>query len=201
MTGFHQLKQQIPKTGQNHMNNNETIVQETSHKGIELCNCPQCKGNAGTARVCFNSRRLASRAAENALVKTVGLFLLLACFFLQGQATADVTLPVVSPAEPGQNDKVSVGYLTVFSSTEEAQWGEGPYYYVHTGYRIYDSTGKAVKWITNHDSSTDEAPEKVELAPGKYTIWAQSDKDGYVKVPVVIKLARTTSVHLENGNA
>jgi hypothetical protein len=185
------------KTGQNHMNDTDVIVSITDRNAINRCNCPKCKGCAGTARVCFNSRKLASRTAENALAKAVGLLLLLACFFLQGQATAGVTLPVVSPTDPGQNDKVSVGYLTVFSSTEEAQWGEGPYYYVHTGYRIYDSTGKAVKWIANHDSSTDEAPAKVELAPGKYTIWAQSDKDGYVKVPVVIKLARTTAVHLE----
>ena len=183
------------------MNINDTIEQETSRKGIDRCNCPKCKGRAGTTRVCFNFRKLASRTAENARVKTVGLLLLLACFFLQGQATAGVTLPTVGPTDPGQNDKVSVGYLAVFSSTEEAQWGEGPYYYVHTGYRIYDSAGKAVKWVNNHDSSIDEAPEKVELAPGKYTIWAQSDKDGYVEVPVVIKLARTTAVHLENGNA
>ena len=181
--------------------NNNTIVNSTDRDVIDRCNCPKCKGRAGTPRVCFNFRKLASRTAENALVKTVGLLLLLACFFLQGQATADVTLPAVGPTDPGQNDKVSVGYLTVFSSTEEAQWGEGPYYYAHTGYRIYDSTGKAVKWVANHDSSTDDAQQNVELAPGRYTIWAQSDKDGYVNVPVVIKPARTTAVHLENGNA
>jgi hypothetical protein len=179
------------------MNNNDIIVRETSHNDIDRCNCPTCMGRAGTARVCFNSRKLASRAAGNALVKTVGLLLLLACFFLQGQARAGVTLLEVGSMDAGQNDRVSVGYLTVFSSTEEAQWGDGPYYYVHTGYRTYDSTGKAVKWIANHDTSTDEAPEKVELTPGRYTIWAQSDKDGYVKVPIVIKLARTTAVHLE----
>jgi hypothetical protein len=179
------------------MNNNDIMVRETSRKEIDRCNCPTCKGRAGTSRVCFNSRKLASRTAGNALAKTVGLLLLLAGFFLQGQARAGVTLPEVGPSEPGQNNRVTVGYLTVFSSTEETQWGDGPYYYVHTGYRIYDSAGKAVKWIANHDTSTDEAPEKIELAPGRYTIWAQSDKDGYVNVPVVIKLARTTVVHLE----
>ena len=179
------------------MNNNDIIVRETSRKDIDRCNCSKCMGRAGTARVCFNSRKLASRIAGNVLAKTAGLLLLLSCCFLQGQARAGVTLPEVGPRDPGQYDKVSVGYLTVFSSTEETQWGDGPYYYVHTGYRIYDSAGKAVKWIANHDTSTDEAPEKVELAPGRYTIWAQSDKDGYVKVPVVIKLARTTAVHLE----
>ena len=180
------------------MNNNDIIVRETSRNDIDRCNCPTCMGRAGTARVCFNSRKLASRTAKNVLAKTVGLLFLLACFFLQGQARAGVTLPEVGPMDAGQNDRVSVGYLTVFSSTEEAQWGDGPYYYVHSGYRIYDSTGKAVKWIANHDTNTDEAPEKVELAPGRYTIWAQSDKDGYVNVPVVIKLARTTAVHLES---
>ena len=181
--------------------NNNTIANSTDRDVIDRCGCPKCKGHAGTTRVCFNSRKLASRTAGNALTKTAGLLLLLSCFFLQGHATAGVPLSAAGPTDPGQNDKVSVGYLAVFSSTEEAQWGEGPYYYVHTGYRIYDSAGKAVKWVNNHDSSIDEAPEKVELAPGKYTIWAQSDKDGYVEVPVVIKLARTTAVHLENGNA
>ena len=180
------------------MNSNDIIVREASRNDIDRCNCPKCMGRAGTVRVCLNSHKLASRTAGNALAKTVGLLLFLACFFLHGQARAVVTLPEVGPTDAGQNDRVSVGYLTVFSSTEEAQWGDGPYYYVHTGYRIYDSTGKAVKWIANHDTNTDEAPAKVELAPGRYTIWAQSDKDGYVNVPVVIKLARTTAVHLES---
>jgi len=197
MTDFTNSNHNLKRKGQIHMNNNDAIVQEPSRKEIDRCNCPTCKGRAGTFRVCFNSRKLASRTAGNALTKTVGLFLLLACFSLEGQARAGVTLPQVEPSDPGQNNRVTVGYLTVFSSTEETQWGDGPYYYVHTGYRIYDSAGKAVKWIANHDTSTDEAPEKIELAPGRYTIWAQSDKDGYVNVPVVIKLARTTVVHLE----
>lgn len=147
-----------------------------------------------------NSRKLAVRAPGAALIKIAGIFLLFACFFLQGQASAIVTLPPVGPANPGQNAGASVGHLTVFSSTQETQWGEGPNYYVHTGYRIYDAAGNVVKWVTNHDSNADEAPANVELTPGKYLIWAQSDRDGYVKVPVVIKRDRTTAVHLEAGN-
>jgi hypothetical protein len=183
------------------MNNTDIIVQDASRKGIDRCNCPKCKGCAGTAIVCFNSRKLALRALGNALTKTAGLLLLLSCFLLQGQATAGVTHPAAGPTDPGQNDKVSVGYLTVFSSTQEAQWGEGSFYYPHTGYRIYDANGKSVKWVDNHNTSIDEAPQKVELAPGAYTVWAQSDKDGYVKLPVVIKLARRTVVHLESDRA
>ena len=178
------------------MNNNNIIICNTDREGIDRCRCPQCKGCAGTARVCFNSRKLAARALGNGLAKTVGLLLLLTCFILQGEAAAGVTGPEKRTFS-GQNDQASFGYLKVFSSTQESQWGEGSYYYLHTGYRIYDSTGKAVKWVENHNTSIDEDPEKVELAPGAYTIWAQSDKDGYVKVPVVIKPARITAVHLE----
>jgi hypothetical protein len=119
--------------------------------------------------------------------KTATIAYLVISFALQGHA---------APAA-GQEGTASFGFLKVFSSTQESQWGEGSYYYLHTGYRIYDSNGKLVKWIDNHDSSIDEAPQKVELVPGLYTIWAQSDKAGYVKVPVSIGFDRTTVVHLE----
>jgi len=180
------------------MNTNDNIANKTDRASTNLCNCSQCKGCAGTSRVCFNSRKLAARTRGNVLVKTVGMLLLLACFSAQGQAKADDTLQEVGPTNHGQYDKRAVGYLTVFSSTEQAQWGDGPYYYVHTGYRIFDVSGKALKWVSNHNDNTDETPAKVELAPGKYTIWAQSDKYGFVKIPVVIKLAQTTALHLES---
>ena len=125
--------------------------------------------------------------------------LVLALIGLSNPAQAGVVLPAVGPRPAGEYDKVSCGYLKVYSATQESQWGEGSNYYPHTSYRIYDSTGKVVKWVDNHNSSIDEDPQKVELAPGTYTVWALSDNDGYVKVPVVIKLAQTTAVHLENG--
>ena len=127
----------------------------------------------------------------HALTRILGLFLLPCCLLFQEQAFA------VEPTVVGQYDKPSSGYLKVFSVTQESQWGEGSYYYLHTGYRIYDSNGKAIKWIENHDSNIDEDPQKVELAPGAYTVRAQSDRDGYVKVQVVIKPAQTTAIHLE----
>jgi hypothetical protein len=118
-----------------------------------------------------------------------GLILLLGCCFLQGHASAGATNP---------NDaRTGPGYLKVFSSTQESQWGEGSYYYLHSGYRIFDANGRAVKWVENHSDSADETPQKVELAPGAYTIWALSDQAGYMKLPVVIKAARTTAVQLE----
>ncbi len=123
--------------------------------------------------------------------QTLGLSLLACCFLFQGQASA------VESTATGQDDKASSGYLKVFSATQEAQWGEGSSYYLHTGYRIDDSNGKTVKWVVNHNDNADETPEKVELAPGVYTIWAQSEKNGYVKVPVVVKPDQLTAIHLE----
>jgi hypothetical protein len=89
------------------------------------------------------------------------------------------------------------GYLEVFSSTESYQWGEGSVYYPHTGYRIFDASGKAVRWIDNNSASSDEQPEKVELPSGTYTVWAQSDRKGYVLEKVVIQPFRVTTVQLE----
>ncbi len=89
-----------------------------------------------------------------------------------------------------------LGYLEVFSSTEPYQAGEGVFYYPHSGYRLYDASGKSLRWIGNNSGSIDENPEKVELAPGVYTIWAQSDH-GYQTLKIVVKPARITSVQLE----
>jgi hypothetical protein len=113
---------------------------------------------------------------------------------------AGPVLAPVGPTPPGVYDKVTVGYLQVFSRTEQTQWGEGSYYNVHSAYWIYDSAGKRIRTVENHSSSIDESPEKVELAPGTYTVKAWSDNDGLVAVPVVVKLARTTNVHLEEGS-
>jgi len=133
----------------------------------------------------------------SSLIMVGALVLALTCFSTQAQAGP--VLPAVGPTPPGQYDKVSCGYLKVFSRTEQTQWGEGSYYYPHTSYWIYNSEGKKIRTVENHGSSIDEAPEKVELTPGTYTVKAWSDNDGLVTVPVIIKLARTTSLHLENG--
>ena len=123
------------------------------------------------------------------LIKKTSLLLFVAGLFVPGLAGAHP----VTVAQPAPT-----GYLQVFSSTQESQWGEGSFYYLHTGYSVQDSTGKEVKWVENHNSSVDETPEKVELAAGTYTIRAQSDQAGTVKIAVVVKPGRTLALHLEN---
>jgi len=138
------------------------------------------------------SGAIALQPRKSKLAKTIGLFLLLTFSFLPGQTMA-------LGNKPGQVAGDGTGYLQVYSATEQAVGTEPGSYFLHTGYRIYDATGKVVKWVGNHDSDTDEEPQKIELQPGAYTVWAQSGSGKYVKVPVVIKPARTTTVRLENA--
>jgi len=123
------------------------------------------------------------------------------CFSMQ--AKAGPVLPAVGPNPPGVYAKVSGGYLEVFSATEEsysAGLSDGDESYPHSAYWIYNASGKRIRTVQNHGiSPEDEGPEKVALTPGTYVVKAWSDKDGLVTVPVIVKLARTTSVHLENG--
>ena len=52
-------------------------------------------------------------------------------FAVIGTATlthAGTVLSAVGPTPPGESDKVSCGYLKVYSATQESQWGEGSYY-------------------------------------------------------------------------
>ena len=118
---------------------------------------------------------------------------------ISNHALSQVQLPAVGPRPPGIYDGVSCGYLKVFSATEEHQWGEGTYYYPITSYRIANASGKTIKRVQNHQTDIDEHPETVELAPGTYIVIAESENDGTVRVPVVIKLVQTTAVHLEKG--
>ena len=82
------------------MNTNEIIVQNTERDPINRCNCSTYRGCA---------RKLALRTEGNPPVKAVGL-LLLACFFLQGRATACGSLPEAKLTHPGRNHQVFVDH-------------------------------------------------------------------------------------------
>jgi len=112
--------------------------------------------------------------------------------------TTCILLPGHASATTGTGSSNAVGYLQVFSATEPVKTGEDVYYFPHTGYRIYDTSGHLMKSVENRDSEVDEVPQTVELKPGTYSIWALSDSGHYVTMPVRIKSARTTTVSLEN---
>ena len=73
----------------------------------------------------------------------------------------------------------------------------GVAFYAHSSYVIYTTNGKLVKNVENHISRSDEIPEVVALPVGSYMVVARSEKDGYIRLPVVIKAGRRTIVDLD----
>jgi len=104
-----------------------------------------------------------------------------------------------SPVRPGNLDyriELPQGYLKVYTATDEFDDGGVPYY-AHSSYTIYTTDGKVFKNVENHISRSDEIPEVVALPAGAYMIEARSERDGYVRVPVVIRAGQRTIVDLD----
>jgi hypothetical protein len=128
--------------------------------------------------------------------------LLLALFCWAGSLMAGChsTLVIQTPVGPEPLAAQTAGsnsYLLVFSAKEARGDGDDPIYYQHSDYRIYDPRGKRVKYVGNSAGHFDQAPRRVQLPPGRYTLKARAECYDLVVVPVVIESGRTTVVHLE----
>jgi hypothetical protein len=88
------------------------------------------------------------------------------------------------------------GFLKVYSATEEHFDGDTAYY-PHTDYRILTRDGSVFKEVRNAISPSDEIPATVTLPSGAYTVVAESETSGMVSVSVVVRMGRTTVLHLE----
>ena len=112
-----------------------------------------------------------------------------------------VSLAALSPTrgtdfENAGSAATNLGYLQVFSATDEFDDGGLPYY-AHSPYAIYTSDGKLFKNIENHLSRSDEIPEVVALSIGYYTVEARSSSKGYIRVRVAIKTGQRTTLDLD----
>ena len=94
----------------------------------------------------------------------------------------------------------SQGYLTVYSATDQFDDG-GVLYYAHSSYSIYTTDGKFFKNVENHISRSDEIPEVVTLPAGAYTLEVRSEKEGYLRVHVVINAGVRTVLDLDGEQA
>jgi len=126
-------------------------------------------------------------AINCSFLKTVALLALLAWF----------SASVATTQAAGFRTSSGAGYLLVYSATDEVSDGDTAFN-PHSSYVIYTSNGKFLRNVENHMSRSDEIPELVKLTPGSYTLEARSGKNGYVRVPVVIKPGRQTIVDLES---
>ena len=108
------------------------------------------------------------------------------------------------PIRPGDLDYPagsSQGYLTVYLTADEFKDGS-TWYFPHRAFAIYTIDGKLFKNVKSH-FSYDEIPEVLVALPvGSYIVVARSEKDGYIRLPVVIKAGQRTILDLdlrENG--
>jgi hypothetical protein len=105
------------------------------------------------------------------------------------------------PIKPGHLDygtQLPQGFLIVYSATDEFNDG-GVLYYAHSSYAIYTTDEKLFKSVENHISRSDEIPEIVTLPVGSYLVEARSEKEGYVRVRIVIKGGQQTILDLDSG--
>jgi len=95
----------------------------------------------------------------------------------------------------------SQGYLTVYLTADEFNDGNA-WYFPHSAFAIYTIDGKLFKNVKSH-FTYDEIPELLVALPvGSYIVIARSEKDGYLRLPVVIKAGQRTILDLdlrENG--
>ncbi len=95
----------------------------------------------------------------------------------------------------------SQGYLTVYLTADEFNDGNA-WYFPHSAFAVYTIDGKLVKNVKS-DFTYDEIPEVlVPLPVGSYIVVARSEKDKYIRLPVVIKAGQRTILDLdlrENG--
>jgi len=87
------------------------------------------------------------------------------------------------------------GYLKVYSASDIVRDGDTRYF-PHSSYVVYTTDGKLFNNVKNHRSADDEIPELVSLPVGSYTVAARSLRDGYVRMPVVIKEGQQTILNL-----
>jgi hypothetical protein len=89
------------------------------------------------------------------------------------------------------------GYLVVYSATDPFSDGD-LIFNAHSSYSIYTTDGKWFKSVENRMSRSDEIPEIVRLPVGSYVIEARSERDGYVRVTILIKAGRRTILDLDS---
>jgi hypothetical protein len=132
--------------------------------------------------------------------RTARLAAAAALFALAG-CTAGAPLAVMPASDLGVASAHRLGVggtgdLVVYSATFVPTLEEGEYP-AHTDYTIATTADKVIEHVTNRTGSFDERPAKVNLASGEYHIRAQYSGGGFVIVPVLIAIGKTTTIDLD----
>jgi hypothetical protein len=110
----------------------------------------------------------------------------------------DRSLLSPSPLRLGHLDRraeLPQGSLKVYSTTDEFNDGNA-WYFPHSFYAIYTIDGKLLKNVTSRFAN-DETPEVVALPVGSYMIVARSEKNQFIRLPIVIRAGERTILDLD----
>jgi hypothetical protein len=88
------------------------------------------------------------------------------------------------------------GYLKVYLVTDEFSDGAA-WYFPRSAFAIYTIDGKLFKNVKSQHFTDEEIPEVVTLPVGSYIVVARSEKDGYIRLPIVIKAGQRTILDLD----
>ena len=129
--------------------------------------------------------------------------LTLFCVVVAGCASRKGPL-VLDPIGPGPHSALTDGghgSLVVYSAFDPTpDLNRTPYRHRYTDYQILSADGKQVLQVVENNRETLlNSPPPVQLAPGSYRVVARANGYGSVTVPVVIKPAQVTAVHLEGS--
>jgi hypothetical protein len=117
---------------------------------------------------------------------------------IYGQAR-DRSVLSPGPVRPGSLNfctQLPQGHLKVYSVTGESNDGDA-WYFPRSSFAIYTVDGKLFKNVKSQYSADDIIPEVVALPVGTYTVVAQSKRDGFVRILVVIKEGQQTILDLD----
>jgi len=70
-------------------------------------------------------------------------------------------------------------------------------YFPHLSYFIESENGWSVRRVANRSSRIDETPQEIQLPAGRYTLVAEADSLGKVRVPLAINSGTLTIVVLQ----
>jgi hypothetical protein len=120
---------------------------------------------------------------------------------------------VLDPLGPVPGAKGSIFYPKVSTSTSSScPQGQGSLviktptglayagstmYFPHLSYFIESKNGWSVRRVANHSSQIDENPQEIQLPAGRYTLVAEADSLGKVRVPLAINSGTLTIVVLQ----
>jgi hypothetical protein len=102
----------------------------------------------------------------------------------------------VGPQRPHAPRRRTDGDLVVYSATHAATYAQSEYP-VHSEYTIATTDDKVIEQVANESGPFNADPAMVHLPPGEYHVKAQTERGGFVIVPVVIEAGKKTVVDLD----